>query len=393
MLKKATAVILCVALISAFLVLPAYAAAPPPVYDCSDYISHTYIDETQKKVTFTFDGLTPYTYILPNDGSGAVTLKGETVRWTPNIGETGFYGQVSPLGVKNWNASACQGGSIFIGDIIAGASVDIECSFDMTFVQQAFNQVDYGSQLVVTPRWGADCFGSNGEFINIVYATGEKIMSIYSTTGFDFDYTGTFIMPALVKYIVPWIDMTCTFPAVENECWVQFDVDPFSFSTSINMIYEQSQTMDAINEKLGEIGDKLDDTNDKLDDLLQHPEQEKQDASTGGDANVGELTGAIPDYSQGFVEALTGLAASMSYEGTDAVLPIPAIDFPQIGGLIAGFRMLEPTELDFGVFIQMMPGALLLLVQSLFTIALIVYCFKELYSVISYFLTLKGGGS
>lgn len=174
---------------------------------------------------------------------------------------------------------------------------------------------------------------------------------------------------------------------------------PFSMSCDIDMIYEQSNTMQAIEDKLDAIGDKidgtndkLDDTNDKLDDILKQPEQEKQEAVSAGDENVGALIDVIPNESQGFMNAVEGFASSMSYTGTSAVLSTPAVNFPQIGDLVPGLQIMPPMELDIEVYVEMMPESLLLLVRSLLTVALIVYCFKELYSTISYVLTLKGGG-
>lgn len=148
------------------------------------------------------------------------------------------------------------------------------------------------------------------------------------------------------------------------------------------------EKLDDVIEQEKENGEKLDDIQDTIE---KQPEQEKNEALSGGDKNVGEILEIIPDESDGFVNALGEFTAAMSYNGTSAVLPIPAVVLPGIDGLFPETVLLDAQEFDFGVYIQMMPDWLLLLVQSLLTIALIVYCFKELYDTISYVMTLRRG--
>ena len=89
--------------------------------------------------------------------------------------------------------------------------------------------------------------------------------------------------------------------------------------------------------------------------------------------------------------AISRLADSMSYNGTEAKLPVPAIDIPAIPGLFDSFRVMDPQTVDFGFWIKKMPDAVLTCVQVVCTLGLIVFCFKELYGLISYAMTLKGG--
>ena len=83
----------------------------------------------------------------------------------------------------------------------------------------------------------------------------------------------------------------------------------------------------------------------------------------------------------------------MSYSGTDAKLPVPAITIPAIPGVMDAIQLTDELYVDFGYWVQQLPSGVLELVQILCTIALIVYCFKELYGMIAYAMTLKGGGS
>lgn len=130
------------------------------------------------------------------------------------------------------------------------------------------------------------------------------------------------------------------------------------------------------------------DTTDPTTDPL---ENEKNQASSGGNDNVNDLLDVIPDYSDGFVTALEDFADAFSYEGTACVLTIPGITIPAVSDLIPEFELLPTSVYNVESLFSLFPENIVLLVQSLLTIALIGYCFKELYDTVSYFLTLRKG--
>lgn len=127
--------------------------------------------------------------------------------------------------------------------------------------------------------------------------------------------------------------------------------------------------------------------------LKDSPEQEKQEAQTQGNQSTSDATTAITDNSQGFIDSLGGLANSMSYSGTNCSWTFPAITLPAIPGVMPGYQLTSEKPIDFSYWVNQIPANLLLLIQSLLTLALIIYCFKEVYGTISYVLTLRGGGS
>lgn len=122
---------------------------------------------------------------------------------------------------------------------------------------------------------------------------------------------------------------------------------------------------------------------------------EKNEAIEMGDGAVNNandsIDQAVPNKSEGFMTAISTFTGSMSYNGTDAVLAIPALSLPEIPGLIPKTELMSDQELDLESFVEMLPAGLVLLVRSLLTIALIIYCFKELYDTIAYLLTLRKG--
>lgn len=144
--------------------------------------------------------------------------------------------------------------------------------------------------------------------------------------------------------------------------------------------------------------DKITQNNDKntdkiIDNQNQLQENEKNEAESSGQGSVDDISGAIEDKSAGFISSITSLVSSMSYEGTACAWSFPALKLPAIEGVMPEYQLTEEKPIDFEFWVNKIPADILLLVRSLLTIALIGYCFKELYSTISYVLTLKGGGN
>lgn len=152
--------------------------------------------------------------------------------------------------------------------------------------------------------------------------------------------------------------------------------------------------IDNANQNASQIQQNQDDNTDKIiENQQQIQENEKNEAETQGQGSVDEIGSAIEDKSAGFISAIGSLVNSMSYNGTACAWSFPALKLPAIEGVMAEYQLTEEQPIDFEFWVNKIPSDILLLVRSLLTIALIVYCFKELYSTISYVLTLKGGGN
>lgn len=151
---------------------------------------------------------------------------------------------------------------------------------------------------------------------------------------------------------------------------------------------------DDTNEKLDDLGDKQDDTNNKLDDILDQPEQEKNEANSTGNDGVGELTDVIPNHSSGFISGMSNLVTSLSYSGTDCKWEFPQLYIPAMNGVSEKIPLTDSElEIDIGGWVKKLPSTILSVIRILLTIALIVYCVKELYDTIQYALTLRSGGA
>lgn len=137
-----------------------------------------------------------------------------------------------------------------------------------------------------------------------------------------------------------------------------------------------------------ELGDKLDGVQDAIDSL---PDKEQHAADNQGNSSIDGVLDVVPDHSQGFMDAIGLLAGAMAYDGVDAVLTTPAVKFPALSGVVSSFELMPSYDIDFGWWVQQLPDGILTLIQCLLTIALVVYCFRELYGTISYLFTLRGG--
>lgn len=121
--------------------------------------------------------------------------------------------------------------------------------------------------------------------------------------------------------------------------------------------------------------------------------QEEEKANKGGKDSSDKAANAIPSVNEGFGNALKSFVNSMSYDGTEAKLPVPRTYIPSLSGVTDEITLIPEQEYDLSQAINdYLPDTLLQLIRHLFTIALVLYCVYELYGLIQYVLTLKKGG-
>lgn len=127
--------------------------------------------------------------------------------------------------------------------------------------------------------------------------------------------------------------------------------------------------------------------------LSQSEERQKNQAQIQGNDSISQGTTSIDDRGGGFSDSLGGLVSSMSYNGTECAWEFPTIKLPSVPGVMDEVVLIQKQPIDFARWVNAIPSGILLVVQSLLTIGLIVYCFKELYDTISYVLTLRGSSN
>lgn len=155
--------------------------------------------------------------------------------------------------------------------------------------------------------------------------------------------------------------------------------------------YSVSEKLETIISMLRESGSNTEQAVDNANKKAE--EREKQETQTSGDNATNDTTSAMPSADEGFANSLKTFVNSMSYNGTEALLPIPKTSIPAMAGVTDEITLIAAQDYDLSAAInQYIPETLLQLIRHLFTIALVLYCVYELYGLIQYVLTLKKGG-
>lgn len=344
-------------LVVCLFVLPVSAAIAVKPLDSGD-LSIEY-DGVNKIATYTFDvGSAPY-WSVSIDGGTRTKYDGATYQCETSYSSFSF-------------DCICWPAENYYVDI---TDLNVPSLYEITFKPLLKFTIDSGNTVKTwTGRLQMQVyyFDSTGQTISYEYGYADLAFDT-SVTDVPFDGSFSFRPPEGTCYVRPYIRFSSTLPTY---AMVNLVNQGFSLSFNSNMIADNSDTQKQILDKL---------------DKMQ--ENEKQEANSQGQAGIDDISGAIPDYTEELKAAFADLAGSLQYNGTEAKIDIPEVTLPGLEGLYDGFTVMEPQTLDFEVYIDMMPSGLMLLVQSLLTIALILFCAKELYGLISYILTLRGGGS
>lgn len=401
-----TSAVICLLLVLVVSIAPVVYAANWRVLVPAENISKIFYEGNIRNVTYDF-GVDPYVSWKCTGSNGS--FYSSTDLELDHTVSPPFYFTVYPLGVGSVGGpplgSAASGQlAIDVSDFKSDAIFDFHANFHVDFdigydsIPDSYTSEPY----TLSVSWLIQRYTSTGTYLGTQDSSAKTFYPVLQDTDdryvyeIDIDQYCTLSPPSdNVEYIIPMVSVSL----IRNEYTGNIDLrslhfafEDFTISTRTDMLLKESLTLEAIENELSETNDKLDDTNDKLDEIILQPDEEKQQALDEGGGLAGELTDALPDKSQGFMSGIQKLANSMSYEGTDAKLTIPAIEIPAIPGLFGKCRILDEQEVDFSFFVQKMPEPVITLVQVVLTIGLIVYAFKEFYAMISYAMTLKSGG-
>lgn len=180
-----------------------------------------------------------------------------------------------------------------------------------------------------------------------------------------------------------------------HEMYVNIWNSAYSIDKKLDTITELLQKSQAQADKnTNEIKKNQDENSQKIiDNQKELQQKEKDEAQQSGDKSTKDTQAAIPTVNEGFGSALKSFIASMSYNGTEAKLPIPRAYLPAMSGITEEITLIPEQDYDMSQAINdYLPETLLQLIRYLFTIALILYCVYELYGLIQYVLTLRKGG-
>lgn len=229
----------------------------------------------------------------------------------------------------------------------------------------------------------------------------REVPGTYSFSGYYIDMvSGKFV--SLEPYFMQSSQSYClrvwakSFGAVTGIHGYNCDVTAFKNPNADFVVNYGSQqlTYEQLNQIIASLNNSSANTETAVDNANKKAEErEKQETQTSGDNASNDTTSAMPSVDEGFANSLKSFVGSMSYNGTEAILPIPKTSIPAIEGVMGEVVLIPEQGFDLSsVITQYIPVNLLQLLQHLFTIALVLYCVYELYGLIQYVLTLKKGG-
>lgn len=168
----------------------------------------------------------------------------------------------------------------------------------------------------------------------------------------------------------------------------------FGFS-DLTLSYEVDNTQQIIDNQNKNTQDIIDNQNANADKEIQAEqdlyEQEKQEAQQSGEESIDGALENMPNDSEGIIDSFGSFIGTMLHTNTDCSIDFPELKTPAIGGL-PSYTLSEKQPVNFNEFEELIPNSIMLIVRALLTIALIIFCYKELYSTIQYVVSLKKGG-
>lgn len=388
--KGKTSAVICLLLVLVVSFAPVVNAASWTTLQPSEHITDVYYNGNFRYVRYNFPRVAYvrfYHGTANGSGMGSVQVDAdETKSFLFNAYPLGAYSTGGPP----LTAGGSGGVAISTEDFVDTAAFTLTSEYMLEFSTTYTSYATATEKIQVTVRSWLNAYTSSGSYIRSIQRDETSFVELLQDVPNEqFTYTVPISWHAAltqfsddVAYIVPTCEVSiiCVDDSPDIQWdYVRFGCDQFSLIARTDMLLQESLSMQEIN--------------DKLDQLIQQPENEKQEATDEGGELADQLTGALPDQSQGFMAGIKKLADAMAYEGTDAELTFPSISLPDIPGVMKSYKLSEEMPIDFGFWVQKIPDKVLTLVQVISTLALVVFAFKELYGLISYAMTLKRGES
>lgn len=251
---------------SVFLATPANAA----VYNISDYFDYNEVDkDTDTRTAYYTVDVDPYTRVSRGDGSFVTEGYGSFDWYFPNTESSNYRAVISvyPFGGLLYTNSAAHDFVLDVSDIMDGSQVsisaDISVRFDeMTGIQMPTLDISYRSFIIA--------YDANMKFVANTL-TDWKSSSLVAEGVAEVENSVNYTLPRNTFYIgiVSQFRIDSTYEIGTMHWGVA--PRPVVLSVPIDMIYEQSQTMQKIEQQLGDLnsggvaGDALGNSTDNLD--------------------------------------------------------------------------------------------------------------------------------
>lgn len=222
-----------------------------------------------------------------------------------------------------------------------------------------------------------------GEFALWIYSNGAQLNSSSSQMVLvDGVQSSDFHVGLVDNHITVASNGVIQMPSSFQVRFYATTIEPLEmyYSTSFTYLPFDKSTNDIINND-----------NHNTDKIIQSQEQlqenEKNEAQGSGNSAADDVTSVMPNKSEGFMNAMQSFVGAMSTTNTDCKIKFPGIKVPALEGFFPDTELLSEQEVDISQAINLIPSAIISLIQAITTVGLIVFCFKELYDTISEALT------
>ena len=314
--------------------------AIPPVqvnaanYTAADFVSNTVVSGDTKTVYYTFGSpISPFTIfqdqtgVTVGSGYGTVSHYFESGVSNYKVDFTTYH-----FGSKFYTGSSSRDGLVDISDIVSGASITLDLGFRLEYAASVNPQ-----GFSIRYRHIVCCYDAAYNLIDQYIPSWPDYVDTKETL-FSVDDSADYVVPSGAAYIACMTQFQLL--SVANTGTLSFSVRPdaIRMSVDINMIHEQSQTMQKIEQQLGDIGDKLDDTNNKLDEIISGGEAGEQLGAAGDDmtgssgavsdqaGQVGSDLDQVGDFESDLMDDLDSAFGDLDIS-TGVITFVPAMDF------------------------------------------------------------------
>ena len=233
------------------------------------------------------------------------------------------------------------------------------------------------------------------------FSVQPSIINNYNDYYFGLKCFNTEVMSATLSF--KGTDLSYEFTSdgyVDGYDYLHLELESFNFpSSEINIyivfrkVYEGNYNiiLDEFYFRSSSTGNIINNQNNNTDKIIQSQEQlqenEKNEAQGSGNSAADDVTSVMPNKSEGFMNAMQSFVGAMSTTNTDCKIKFPGIKVPALEGFFPDTELLSEQEVDISQAINLIPSAIMSLIQAITTVGLIVFCFKELYDTISEALT------
>lgn len=275
---------------------PVSAATPPKsALDPDEFIKTITVNGDLKTVKFDFSSLTPL-YILwqywPDNTSVKTRSHGLLSGMQLESGLQRVYSLVYPLGVETYSNSIYDNGVLDVRDIMPGAELRFDCQwyfslFVLSLDGTPVNPVADAVQILRSTR--LLMFDESGNYLGVSENLRQSSFVAESDNAtILIDGSTVATIPSGCAYVCPTFEIQLGKFNTDSSRWlISMKQAAFSFSTDINMIYDNSQTMEDIKDALGDVNSSIQDANGKLDDVndnLTQNNEKLDEIISGGDA-------------------------------------------------------------------------------------------------------------